>query len=488
MRVLFFVPRGKFNYKAPWTPLGALSIATCLKRRGHTVLLVDRSFERKPVKRWLRTFAPDAVCVSVPSVRCAADAVKLSAAVKQIGKPVIWGGFFATDYYAACLREGCADYISLGEGEISVCNLIDALEAGTPASRVRGIAFMKNGEPVSTPAEPPADLSAFPPIDFSLCDPKRYLHPYLFCERMMYLYACKGCPGSCTFCSNPAYHCHTFRTRPIEDVIGEIRYLHDRCGMDGVYFSDECWYLKKTDMQTFCRRLEEEDLHIFWGCEMRIGVYDEADLRFMYAHGCRWIYFGVESGDPEMLRRIKKNISIEDTRKTIRACGEIGIAAIASFIIGFPDETPEQLRRTLDFINELSAGVNVCNIFTPVSSSPLCDELIARGEYRLLDSLGALEKTMIGEYSPYRCNTIPYRDLRVIRAHYLWRGFTRKSVQRGSRGFEVMINAVRESIRSLRRMGVFGFLPGLWTIAREFFPVFWYANLYPGTKKKYGLR
>lgn len=131
--------------------------------------------------------------------------------------------------------------------------------------------------------------------------------------------------------------------------------------------------------------------------------------------------------------------------------------------------------------------MNVCNIFTPVSSSPLCDELIEKGEYALPESFDSLRKTMIGEYSPYRCNTIPYRELKVIRAHYLWRGFTKKSVQRESRGFEVMINAVREALRSLRRMGLTGLLLGIWIIAGEFFPIFWYAHFYPGIKKKYGL-
>ena len=294
------------------------------------MLLVDRSFDRSPAERCVAEFRPDAVCVSVPSVRCADDAVKIASAVKRMGKPVIFGGFFATDYYAACLKEGCADYISLGEGEISVCSLIEALEKGAPVEDVRGIAYLKNGVPVKTAPQPLAALRDFPPIDFTLCDPGRYLHPYLFCERMMYLYACKGCPGACTFCSNPKYHCNSFRTRPVEDVITEIRYLYDHFGLDGVYFSDECWYLNKADMRTFCRRLAEEDLRISWGCEMRIGVYDEEDLRFMYAHGCRWIYFGVESGDPAMLKRIRKNIRVEDTRKTIRACGEIGIVAIAT--------------------------------------------------------------------------------------------------------------------------------------------------------------
>ena len=101
MDVLFFVPRAKFNYKAPWTPLGVFSIATYLKENGISVALVDRSFDKKTPEAQLAAFSPKIVCVSVNSVRSIDDAIRISLAAKNAGLPVIWGGFIATDSITA---------------------------------------------------------------------------------------------------------------------------------------------------------------------------------------------------------------------------------------------------------------------------------------------------------------------------------------------------------------------------------------------------
>ena len=488
MKVLFYVPRGQFNYKAPWTPLGAISIATFLKQNGHAVDFVDRGFSKEPVERVIARTTPDVVCVSVASVRVVEDALSISKTAKQFGCPVLWGGFFPTENYRSCLHTGCVDYVSLGEGEISVFNLLRALEIGAPPESVRGISFLQDGEVIVTAPQPLSDLKDLPVLDFTICDPKNYLHPYLFCRKMMYLYASKGCPSDCTFCSNPRFHCHKYRVRPIDYVIQEIRFLYENYGLDGVYFSDECWYLKRELMREFCSRLREENLSILWGCELRFGIFDEDDLQYMYENGCRWIFFGVESGDPEMLKRVKKNITVDQIRATVAACNRIGIAAITSFIIGYPDETPLQLQHTIDLIRELDSGVWVCNIFTPLPNTEICEELVAKQQYVLSDNLEDDQKTMAGEYSPYRCNTIPLKDLRVIRSWFMWREFTKKRVVKEARRFEVALNAVRETVYNLRRYRVRDWPSGVWLAAKEVIPIVWYAHFYPKIRKKYNLK
>ncbi len=488
MRILFFVARGKFNYKAPWVPLGAVSIATMLKNNGHELFFTDRSFDKSKVQSVISRRDPDVVCVSVPSSRAVDDALRISKTAKTFGLPVIWGGFFPTENYSDCLNTGCVDFVSLGEGEFSILNLINAMEAGLPVENVNGIAFLRGDEVFTTPPQPLSDLKDLPVLDFSICDPENYLHRYLFCKRMMYLYASKGCPSECTFCSNPGFHCHKYRVRPVEYVLQEIRFLYQNYGMDGVYFSDECWYLNKNHMREFCSRLQEEEIHIFWGCELRIGIYNAEDLQYMYDNGCRWIFFGIESGDAEMLDKVKKNIRIEQIKSTVAACNRIGIVAISSFIIGYPDETPQQLQNTIDLIIEINSGVSVCNIFTPMPNTPICEELVEKQQYVLPDNVSSKLKTMAGEYSPYRCNTIPVRDLHVIRSWFMWREFTKKSVTKDSKHFEVALNAIRETLISITRYGVLKILPGVFLAAKEAVPIFWYAHFYPKTRQKYKLK
>ncbi len=488
MKVLFIVPQEKFNYKAPWTPLGAISIATFLKENGFEVSFIDRSFNKEKPEAFLMREQPDVVCVSVASTRVIDDAISISKTIRNHNLPIVWGGYYPTENYSDALKMGYTDYVALGEGERSVLNLLRALESGASLETVRGISFLQDGEVVVTQPQPPSDLKDFPVLDFTICDPQNYLHRYLFCEKMMYLYASKGCPSDCTFCPNPRFHCHTYRVRPVNYVIQEIRYLYDNYGLDGVYFSDECWYLKREVMREFCSRLREENLSIHWGCELRFGIFDDDDLQYMYDNGCRWIFFGVESGDPDMLKKVKKNIRVDQIRKTVAACNRIGIVAISSFIIGFPDETPQQLQRTIDLILEIQSGISVCNIFTPVPNSEIFEELIERNEYNPTYSIRNSKKTMAGEYSPYRCNTIPYKELRVIRSWFMWREFTKKSVVKESKHFEVALNAVKETINNIIRYGLKNFLPGVWLAAKEVVPIFWYAHFYPSIRKKYKLK
>lgn len=485
MKVLFIVPQAQFNYKAPWTPLGAISIATFINQHGHTVRFVDRSFDKKNLKEHLGGFSPDVVCVSVISARMLKDAVKLSLECRKRGIPVVWGGFFTADYYKDCLLSGLADYITIGEGEFNTLHLLEALENGTPVRDVKGIAYLENGQPVLTEPQPLADLRDLPVLDFSLCNAENYVHPYLFCKRMMYVYASKGCPGNCAFCSNPFYHCHKFRTRPIDYVIREIRYLYDNYHIDGVYFSDECWYVRREMMREFCQRLQDENIRISWGCEMRFGICSEEDYQMLYDSGCRWMMFGTESGDPEMLKTIHKHITVDQIRNEVNICNKIGIVSILSFIIGYPNERPDQLQNTIDLINEVPSGVNVCNIFTPVPNSELYDSLVDSDQYTPTIDLRHNKVILLGEYSSYRCGTIPMRDLRVIRSCFMWKGFTKKSVNNDSKKYEVALNAIKETFFSLTRHGIKGFFWGVWVAAKEFCPIFWYSHFYPSIRKKY---
>lgn len=488
MKVLIVIPRAKFNYKAPFMPLGMYSVATYLKEHGHEVTICDRSFEKTSPQELIDAVRPDAVCLTVHSPRVIDDALKISDVFIRSNLPVIWGAGFASDFYKQCLRSGKMHYITIGEGEINTLNLINTLENGGDPSTVKGIAFLKDGEPFKTEPQPLADLADLPVIDFSVYDPGKYLHRYIYCKRMTYLYSSKGCPGKCTFCSNIALNNYCYRVRPIEYVIREIKYLQKNYALDGVYFSDDCWYINKENMYALCEAMEREKIDIKWGCEVRIGIYDYTDLKYMYEHGCRWMFFGVESGSDEMLKKTKKGITTEKARQTVMNCKRAGITSITSYIIGYPDETPFQLQQTIDFAKELDAGVTSFAIFTPIPNSELGKEMLAAGTIKEETDINNLLNFTIGEHSSYVCNTIPQTDLKVIRAWFLWKSFTKKNTAEKTKPFEVSVNAVKDAFDNLTRLGFSELIPGLCLIAKEFFPVFCYAHFYPSVKKKYKLK
>lgn len=488
MRVLLINPLAQFNYKAPVAPLGLLSIATVLKERGHTVKFINRCFDKTWIASVLDSFTPDICGISFISSRSISDGIKVSRTVRKYGIPIVWGGPAASANYQAALETGLCDYVSIGEGELTWLEIVSTLENHGEISALKGLAFIgETGVVTKNEDRPLADLEDLPVLDWSLDDPSRYLHSYLCCKKMTYLYSSKGCPGNCAFCSNPSFHQHRYRKRPTEKVLEEIRFLIENYGLDGVYFSDECWRIKKTDVHEFCEKIKTSGLSFYWGAEARIGLLDKEDLQMMYDCGCRWLFFGIESGSPEMLKRIKKGISLDRIREDIRNCNGVGITSIASVIIGYPEETPSQLMDTIQLMQDLHASVYAVNIFTPIIQSELYNELLAQNKYAPPKDFRSLKKMLLAEESQYRCDTLPLLDLKVIRGFFLWKGFTKKNTTKEGQSYEVAKTAIIDTFHNLTRLGFLRMFPGIFLIAKEFFSVFWYANFYPRIRKKYNL-
>ena len=126
--------------------------------------------------------------------------------------------------------------------------------------------------------------------------------------------------------------------RGCRGVIRDIDYLYSK-GANGIYFSDELFIPQREKRTALCEMLIERGYDLTWGCQMRLGVLNEDDVKLMYKAGCRWILFGIESGNPERIKTIKKNIDLSIAKETIAWCENAGMTVQASFIIGFPEET-----------------------------------------------------------------------------------------------------------------------------------------------------
>lgn len=297
---------------------------------------------KESVKKLLSDFKPDIVGVSVMSSRGLKDAIKVSQKVKDCGYKVVWGGQLPSIQPELVLENDYVDIVSIGEGEETWLELLDTLKNNKPVSDVKGLAYRENGTIVYTEERPFSDLSKMPISDYFLIDVPKYMKSYLGCKRMMYFYSSKGCPCRCSFCTNKIFHRCTYRKRPNEYVIGEMKYLSKEYGVDGAYFSDELWCLKRSDVLDFCNRIKEADININWGMMMRLGILKE-DYQLMYDTGCRWILFGVESGSKEILNKIHKELDYDEIVPAFEMTRRVGIMTIATFIIGYPDETEEQV-------------------------------------------------------------------------------------------------------------------------------------------------
>lgn len=490
MRVLFISPKTEKCNRAKSLPLGLLSIASFLAAHGHQVRVYDRAVETESVSEVTAAFQPELVGVSLVTYKMLEDALAVSGFCKEKGLPVIWGGPTASVLPEAVFKNACVDAVSVGEGEQTWLELANAY-AADPApelSQIPGLALRDGaGGALFTPERPFLDLSVLPDTDWSLVDVERYFQTSYACKRMLYLYSAKGCPFRCVFCYNKEFHRCTYRKRPLEPLLREIRYLVENHGMDGVYFADELWCRSVQEMHEMCDALKSLQLDFVWGCQTRIGIFSEEDFNYMFASGCRWVFFGVESGSPRLLREMNKHMPLEKVVPTFSACKRAGLAAIGSFIAGFPGETEDDMRQTVALIEQLDTTLINLNFFIVMPGSEIYYRLVEQGRYPRITDLHRLEEEDFMLLLKNNFSEIPTRELRVIQSWYMWRSFSSNNVRVGEKKMSFTKKVVSDALRSLRGGSLKELVLSSWYAAREFLTIVFFAHAFPGIRKKYGI-
>ena len=490
MRILIFHPSTNYYIKAPSVPLGALSIATFMKDRGHIVKISDRCIKKENIKKLVKNFKPDIVGLSIMSARGIKDAEYISETIKNLNIPVIWGGHYPTFIYDDALNSGVVDAVVLSEGEFTFLELINQINKGLPFDQldsIDGLAFLRNGKIIVTKTREFADPADLPVIDYSLVDIPKYYQTWYGCKKMLYLYGSKGCPFACTFCYNKAYNRSKYRKRPDEDLFREFDYLVNEQGMDGIYFTDDVFCPQKDELKNFCAMMKQRNYKLTWGCQARTGQFDREDFELMYDAGCRWIFYGVETGSGEMQRQVGKNLDLYKMEDTFKAAKETGLITIASLIIGFPDETEEQVKDTINLTKKIKADLYPCNMYTPNIEQELCQELIKQGRFKppkTLDEHAKLNPT-VDCFNSF--SSIPYRDLMVIRSYFHWISFTKKDTNQSSKSFEFAAKAINDAFINIFRFGIVSFIFTGINSVKTFINVFWNVFLHPKIRKKYNL-
>ena len=249
------------------------------------------------------------------------------------------------------LHNAAVDFIVRREFDHQVV----AFANGAPLDELPGVSFRKNGEIVHNP-----DASAIENLDELPWVTKTYKrdleinrynvpflrHPYLS------LYTSRGCPAMCTFCLWPQTHSgHRWRTRSTDDVAAEVQYaLSAFPEIREIFFDDDTFNYRKARTLELCAKLKP--LNFTWSCTSRVTT-DYETLKAMKNAGCRLLIVGYESGDPQILRNIKKGATIEMALRFTDNCKKLGLIIHGDFIVGLPGETRETLRRTIDFAKRL---------------------------------------------------------------------------------------------------------------------------------------
>lgn len=486
MRVLLVNPKTSLIARAPSCPLGLLSIASYIQTKGFEVKIVDQTVKKENIDAHIKKFNPDIVGVSVVSALAGKAAVQVSKAAKRRGKTVVWGGQIVSALPELCFKEGCVDFVVIGEGEITFLELLTVIEIEGSHKEIPGLAYLENGKiQINKPREF-ADLSVFPILDWSFLDVKRYYQTFFAGKKMLYLYASKGCPGECSFCFNPNFHRSTQRKRPIVQLVDEIEYLIKTVGADSINFADEYWYPGKDDMLKFFDLIKERDLNFVWGIQTRLGILNRNDLQAMYDAGCRWILFGIETGCKERVIAIKKGINLDKVKETFDNCREIGITTQSAFIIGYPDETESELIETIRFAFSLKANLCPFTILYLQPGSEMFDYAVRNGKAQYPKSIKEVGLQYTGDAVSVNLSRVPDRDLKVIHYYTQWSAFADKeSVNFNS--FGIAKKMIFDTFKKIFRFGPTDFFRGSFVSMKQFLTVIYYAKAFPAILKKYGL-
>lgn len=350
---------GIFEYVEGYTiPLGIMSLAAVIQRDLPDVQIniVDGQAEmlspHNLIDRIIKT-NPELVGISSFTYDIN-DTLLLSKTLKTINPElkIILGGVFVTHLPEEIIKDENVDFIIRGEGEYSFRDLISNKELES----IKGLVYKDSTGVVKLHPEKAVveDIDDLPMLAYSLIDMKRYFPTAGQCHRFPVgtMITSRGCPGNCIFCSSSVTGKKT-RYRSAENVVKDMKFLMNNYGVREIIFMDDTFTSNKKRVLEFCQIIEREKLDILWDCSTRVQFVDKNLLQTMKRSGCSQISFGVESGDENVLKDIKKSQKLEDVRQKVTIAKEVGLETRCSFIIGFPTDTLESIQRTIDFAIEL---------------------------------------------------------------------------------------------------------------------------------------
>ena len=252
---------------------------------------------------------------------------------------------------------------------------------GKKLEEIAGISFRKNGQIFHNPDRPLIDdLDQLPfvveiykrDLDFTRYTIPFLLHPYIS------FYTSRGCPAQCTFCLWPQTMCsHQWRTRSSDNVVAEVRRTLELFPQAReIFFDDDTFTWGKSRVLELCQKLKP--LKITWSCNSRVTT-DRETLKAMKEAGCRLLIVGFESGDPTILKNIKKGATVDQGLAFMKNCKRLGLTVHGDFQIGHPGETRETIEKTIRFAMELDPQTMQVSISHPYPGTQFYDYLKDRG-------------------------------------------------------------------------------------------------------------
>jgi anaerobic magnesium-protoporphyrin IX monomethyl ester cyclase len=406
-------------------------------RAGFDVMLRDFIAEGRSlqdVAKWCGEWKPELLVLdaTTPSIYNDIECARLCKAANP-ATHVAMVGPHVTVYPRETLLEakGAVDSIARGEYDYTIRDLAAALAGATPLERVEGLTFRTAaGDIVDNKARPlieNLDEIPFPPwhfLDVWKYRNNTYLYPYL--DQI----SGRGCPNRCTFCQWPQVMIgRRYRYCSPERVVQEMAANFDRYPIKEIFFEDDTLTTDRKRLRKICELILQEKRRMVWSCNSRVDWADLDLMKLMKEAGCRMLLIGPESGDQQILDKVRKGIRLEQTRQFVATARKAGLNTHSCWVVGLPGETRESIERTIRFVKEVDTDTIQASAVMPQVGTELYALAIEKGYLRAdnwSDYAMQGEQTAVMEYphlSRAEMNAAVNRLLKsfYFQPHVIWR-------------------------------------------------------------------
>jgi radical SAM superfamily enzyme YgiQ (UPF0313 family) len=374
-KITLFFPSSNPGGSPPTPNLGIGYIGTVLYQHGHTVQCIDGNLITPEVtteqphlaevvlKESLEAIEktePDILAVGSRTINFPLAADLMAEFARRFPEKLIVLGGYQASFLSRFVLEFLpqVDILVRGEGEYTMLELVQTLENGGRIEHVNGLLFKEGKRLIQTqPRALIGDLDTLPFIDYSLFPG--------FAQRAppsLRIISSRGCPYRCTFCACKAFW-HRLRTRSVNSIVEELKRLRNAYGVHAFGFCDDIFFLRKSRLLEFCRKLRQEKLDISWSFNSRIDTLDPSLMEVLLDSHVSNIFFGLESLNIGTLRFIGEKNPEEYVRKAeqwIEYCARNNVPCKMSTIVGFPNETQADIENTLKLVlHGLAKGVTM---------------------------------------------------------------------------------------------------------------------------------
>ncbi|MBD3391343.1 MAG: radical SAM protein [Chitinivibrionales bacterium] len=403
-----------------------LSCAAVLREQGYAVRYLHcptQRFDCAMTREYIDTLAPFAMVIMVEHIN-ALVAEAISRHARGRGVHVIWVGPHVTALHQSEIAKECVDYVLRREWDYAVAELVGALRAGASLDNVAGLTWRQAGGAVAVNEDRPyiEDLDALPVPAYDLVDLSKFYESVFVAFPAATMITSRGCPFNCVFCSYPeTIYGHRHRTMSPARVVKEIAHLVDEHGVREIRIDDDTFNIDRSRAMEICRLMVRERIRVLFSVQARPSLMTDELAAWLKKAGCRMVLFGVESGNDEVLARMRKQTTKNDIRRGVRIAKKHGLDVLNCVMLGFYWDTPATVEETMQFAFELNAEFTQVSAPTPLPGTDY---------YRLLEENGCLLTSAWHEHDSVHHSAVQLPSLTNQQLNEYLRTFYRRYYRR----------------------------------------------------------